>query len=297
MPPDHPAYGDLVRYSRRAFLAMSNGKGYCRVDWRIRDAAGNFEPQFLEVNPNCGLCYPPSECYGSADYILARDAHNGGGGAAYFMRLQMENAMADARAAQPRYVEQFIAAEMGFGLFAARDLTAGEVVVDHDVGTGHNTTVTAQPAPLTVFSSAAAAQDYAATCPDVVKAGAAAATAGRIWALNDAAAASMPRASVGASTPSSAASDAADCTVPLFGVLTGPGALALADLNVPGNAAGGGNLCFSQAHHAHGTATPDSTGGAASMSFTAARDIRMGERLMLCCESLRKRYAVLPLQQ
>ena len=52
----------------RLFLAM-RGNGYARCDFRM-DRAGNL--YMLEINPNCGVLYSPSEP-GSADWILMSD--------------------------------------------------------------------------------------------------------------------------------------------------------------------------------------------------------------------------------
>jgi D-alanine-D-alanine ligase len=52
----------------RLFITM-HGNGYARCDFRM-DAAGNL--YMLEINPNCGVLYPPSEP-GSADWILLSD--------------------------------------------------------------------------------------------------------------------------------------------------------------------------------------------------------------------------------
>ncbi len=47
------------------------GNGYARCDYRM-DANGDI--QMLEINPNCGIFYPPHEP-GSADYSLMNDKH------------------------------------------------------------------------------------------------------------------------------------------------------------------------------------------------------------------------------
>ncbi len=47
------------------------GNGYARCDYRM-DANGAI--QMLEINPNCGIFYPPHEP-GSADYSLMNDKH------------------------------------------------------------------------------------------------------------------------------------------------------------------------------------------------------------------------------
>jgi D-alanine-D-alanine ligase len=54
--------------TKRQFLAM-DGNGYARCDFRMNAAGELF---LLEINPNCGIFYPPHEP-GSADFILLND--------------------------------------------------------------------------------------------------------------------------------------------------------------------------------------------------------------------------------
>jgi D-alanine-D-alanine ligase len=58
----------LQDMSRKQFLGLG-GCGYGRCDIRM---AADGELYMLEINPNCGIFYPPGEP-GSADVILARD--------------------------------------------------------------------------------------------------------------------------------------------------------------------------------------------------------------------------------
>jgi D-alanine-D-alanine ligase len=64
----------LRELTERQFLAM-NGTGYARCDFRMNDKGEIF---LLEINPNCGIFYPPNEP-GSADFILMNDplGHSG----------------------------------------------------------------------------------------------------------------------------------------------------------------------------------------------------------------------------
>ena len=57
--------------TRRVFQTL-NGNGYARCDYRM-DATGTI--YMLEINPNCGIFYPPSEP-GSADFSLLNDPIN-----------------------------------------------------------------------------------------------------------------------------------------------------------------------------------------------------------------------------
>lgn len=58
----------LRELTKRQFLSM-NGTGYARCDFRMNDQGDLF---LLEINPNCGIFYPPNEP-GSADFILLND--------------------------------------------------------------------------------------------------------------------------------------------------------------------------------------------------------------------------------
>lgn len=58
----------LRELTERQFLAM-NGSGYARCDFRMNKQGDIF---LLEINPNCGIFYPPTEP-GSADFILIND--------------------------------------------------------------------------------------------------------------------------------------------------------------------------------------------------------------------------------
>lgn len=60
----------LVAAARGVFSAL-RGVSYGRADFRVDAATG--EPYFLEMNPNCGIFYPPGS-FGSADFILSHDA-------------------------------------------------------------------------------------------------------------------------------------------------------------------------------------------------------------------------------
>lgn len=74
----------LRELTRRQFLAM-NGIGYARCDFRMNEKGEIF---LLEINPNCGIFYPPHDP-GSADFILLNDplGHEG------FLKLILESAL------------------------------------------------------------------------------------------------------------------------------------------------------------------------------------------------------------
>ena len=108
------------------FQAM-RGRGYGRLD--IRSDPTGQHLYFLEINPNCGVFYPPGE-YGSADFILHNDdpvnAH------AQFLWNQVQVALfhwrreqeARYRTIQARYQTPN---HIG-GVYAMRDIAAGEIL-------------------------------------------------------------------------------------------------------------------------------------------------------------------------
>jgi D-alanine-D-alanine ligase len=68
-PVDDPKIATQLReLTSRQFLAM-HGNGYARCDFRMNARGELF---LLEINPNCGIFYPPHEP-GSADFILLND--------------------------------------------------------------------------------------------------------------------------------------------------------------------------------------------------------------------------------
>ncbi len=98
---DHPEYDRRLReYTIKVFKAL-NCHGYARCDFRLgRD--GEF--YMLEINPNCGIFYPPS-APGSADFSLLNDpiGHQG------FMDLIIRSGLkrqADALRVAPQIVSK-----------------------------------------------------------------------------------------------------------------------------------------------------------------------------------------------
>ena len=102
----------------RVFLAFG-GVGYARLDFRLDASAELF---FLEVNFTCSVFY--SDGYeGSADYILRND---GIGQAGFAVRIIAEGVARHKRSRKP-YVMRGNSIS-GYGIFATRDIPAGEVV-------------------------------------------------------------------------------------------------------------------------------------------------------------------------
>ncbi len=80
-----PNYEKRLReYTVKIFQALK-GNGYARCDFRL---GGDGEFYMLEINPNCGIFYPPADA-GSADFCLMNDpmGHQG------FMELIIRSAL------------------------------------------------------------------------------------------------------------------------------------------------------------------------------------------------------------
>jgi D-alanine-D-alanine ligase len=112
----------LREISALTFAAL-DGTGYGRCDIRM-DAAG--ELYVLEINPNCGIFYPPPD-FGSADFILAADpaGHRG------FLLHQLECALRHRDRALRPWELQYLPGR-GFGLFAARAIASGELIETYE---------------------------------------------------------------------------------------------------------------------------------------------------------------------
>ncbi|MBI5610746.1 MAG: hypothetical protein HY902_17850 [Deltaproteobacteria bacterium] len=119
-PVDDAELGRRLRdLSARMFAALG-GVGYARCDLRM-DSSGNL--YMLEINPNCGIFYPPGQ-FGSADEILAASP----GGHRAFAEHIVATALARQARLRKAWKTQFYP-QRGYGMVAARDLAEGEVVV------------------------------------------------------------------------------------------------------------------------------------------------------------------------
>ncbi len=115
VPVDDPALEARLRDISARFFVALGGASFGRCDIRV-DASGT--PFMLEINPNCGVYYPPSDP-GSADLCLAHDSEGHEGftrrlvaaalarqrrrtAAAAIMRRGAVAARASATAATPR---------------------------------------------------------------------------------------------------------------------------------------------------------------------------------------------------
>jgi D-alanine-D-alanine ligase-like ATP-grasp enzyme len=97
VPHSSPAYDKMMDVGRKAFKAVMGGVGYGRSDVRVDEETG--EVVFLEINPNCGILYPPGS-EGSADWVLAYAGPNGAGHRE-FISKQIQHAIDRCAAAKP----------------------------------------------------------------------------------------------------------------------------------------------------------------------------------------------------
>jgi len=119
---DAPLEARLREASAQMFVAL-NGAGYGRCDIRV-DPSGRV--QMLEINPNCGIYYPPEDP-GSADLVLMNDpaGHDG------FTRQVVAAALARWRRGQKlwRVADR---PDRGYGIVATRAIVAGERIIAYE---------------------------------------------------------------------------------------------------------------------------------------------------------------------
>jgi D-alanine-D-alanine ligase-like ATP-grasp enzyme len=119
MPVTDPALDERLRSAAADIFVGFEGEGYARLDFRMDEAGEIF---FLDINFACSVFYPPGY-EGSADYILKFDPI----GPAGFLRHIIAYGIARHRSRTKLY-ERRGDAISGFGIYAVRDIQAGEVV-------------------------------------------------------------------------------------------------------------------------------------------------------------------------
>lgn len=119
-PVADPELSQRLRDLSARFFVGMRGAGFGRCDIRL-DVDG--QPYILEINPNCGIYYPPTDP-GSADLILLGDP----AGHAGFTETLI--AAAFARHEGRRRTWRILPRAGGdYGVFATRDIAAGEAVM------------------------------------------------------------------------------------------------------------------------------------------------------------------------
>lgn len=96
-PVAEPALAERLQDMSRRFFVALGGNSYGRCDIRM-DPQGNLH--MLEINPNCGMFYPPEEP-GSADVILQHDPRGHRG----FLDLILASALRRGRQAAGRALQ------------------------------------------------------------------------------------------------------------------------------------------------------------------------------------------------
>jgi D-alanine-D-alanine ligase-like ATP-grasp enzyme len=112
----------LKNVSGRMFMGL-NGAGYGRCDIRMNAAGEIF---MLEINPNCGVFYLPSDP-GSADYILMNDPQGHRG----FLDKIIRAAIKRHQRRQKKWKVRFDG-ETDYGIYATVDIEAEDVVVPYE---------------------------------------------------------------------------------------------------------------------------------------------------------------------
>lgn len=113
----------LMDITRRLFVDF-RGRSYGRIDYRVNSKD---EIYFLEINPQCGVFYPP-EAPGSADQILNADGANGEGHRRFIDSLVQAALKRHSKKLQQKTCAVRFTKNGGFGLCATRDLEPGVVV-------------------------------------------------------------------------------------------------------------------------------------------------------------------------
>lgn len=119
-PVNHDHLAERLQRASADFFLGLNGAGFGRCDLRV-DADGR--PFMLEINPNCGVYYPPADA-GSADLCLQHDpaGHEG------FTRLLVRAALRRHAARERGY--RVRAGHNGqFGTYATRPLLPGDRII------------------------------------------------------------------------------------------------------------------------------------------------------------------------
>lgn len=117
---EKPLADELMNASRNLFRGL-NGTGYGRCDLRVNEQG---EVYMLEINPNCGIFYPP-EAEGSADLILLND----GRGHSHFMDLILKSAM---KRVDPKPWKRAFHPDHGYRMVAMRDISKDDLIFEHE---------------------------------------------------------------------------------------------------------------------------------------------------------------------
>lgn len=121
MPVDYRSLAEQLMNASRSLFQGLNGTGYGRCDLRVDE---NNEVYMLEINPNCGIFYPP-EAEGSADLILLNDDR----GHKHFVDLILQSAM--KRVSQKPW-ERAFHPKHGYRIVATKDILKDDLIFEHE---------------------------------------------------------------------------------------------------------------------------------------------------------------------
>lgn len=120
-PVEDRSLADQLMVASRSLFQGLNGTGYGRCDLRVNEQN---EVYMLEINPNCGIFYPP-EAEGSADLILLNDER----GHEHFVDLILRSA--NKRVSQKPWKRAFHP-EHGYRIVATKDISKDELIFEHE---------------------------------------------------------------------------------------------------------------------------------------------------------------------
>jgi D-alanine-D-alanine ligase len=118
---DDSSLSDQLIYASKSLFLGLNGTGYGRCDLRVNEKG---EVYMLEINPNCGIFYPP-EADGSADYILLNDdrGHN------HFVNLILESA---GKRVVQRLWKRAFHPDQGYWIMSTKDISKDDLIFEHE---------------------------------------------------------------------------------------------------------------------------------------------------------------------
>jgi len=128
IPCEDKALGEkLKEMSKKMFVALK-GAGYGRTDIRVNEQG---EPYFLEMNPNCGIFYPPPpedpEALGSADFVLIYDKFGHVNFVKHIINAAIQRCNKRAKKSAIRFRPS-----SGYGTYATVDILEGDVISRHE---------------------------------------------------------------------------------------------------------------------------------------------------------------------
>lgn len=117
---DRSLADQMMNASKNLFKGL-NGTGYGRCDLRVNE---NNEVFMLEINPNCGIFYPPKD-EGSADFILMNDER----GHEHFVDLILKSAT--KRVSRKPWKRTFHP-KHGYQILATKNIAKDDLIFDYE---------------------------------------------------------------------------------------------------------------------------------------------------------------------